>query len=79
MGKKGKKGNRGNRGNKGNIGGYVVNLISRIHFIPLFFCPFAHAYLMKKNIKAVLAWSFVGIPLLWGLYQTVIKSLALLQ
>ena len=34
---------------------------------------------MKKSIKVALAWTFVSIPLLWGIAQTVIKSLALVQ
>ncbi|WP_173664800.1 hypothetical protein [Hymenobacter sp. AT01-02] len=29
--------------------------------------------------SAVLAWLFVGIPLLWGVSQTFIKALALFQ
>lgn len=32
---------------------------------------------MKKKYKLILSWLFVGIPLVWGITQTVIKSLAL--
>lgn len=28
-------------------------------------------------LKLILAWGFVGIPLLWGLYQTLSNALAL--
>jgi hypothetical protein len=31
------------------------------------------------SLKLVLAWSFVGIPLLWGVWQTVLNSLKLFQ
>jgi hypothetical protein len=31
----------------------------------------------KFDLRVVLAWMFVGIPLLWGISQTLIKSLAL--
>ena len=30
-------------------------------------------------ILLVIAWTFVGIPLAWGVYQTFIKSLALFK
>ena len=30
-------------------------------------------------IKLILAWGFVGIPLLWGVYKTVINALKLFQ
>jgi hypothetical protein len=30
-------------------------------------------------VPVVLAWLFVGIPLLWGITQTLIKSLALFE
>jgi|GEM_PF-6328848 len=38
---------------------------------------------MKNNRKGleprvILAWLFVGLPLIWGIYQTIMKSLALL-
>jgi hypothetical protein len=33
----------------------------------------------QQLIKVALAWAFVGIPLLWGISQTIIKSLALFQ
>jgi hypothetical protein len=33
----------------------------------------------QKTLKVALAWAFVGIPLLWGVSQTIIKSLALFQ
>lgn len=29
-------------------------------------------------IKLIIAWVFVGIPLAWGVYQSVMKSLPLL-
>ncbi len=31
----------------------------------------------KFDIRVLLAWLFVGIPLLWGITQTILKSLAL--
>jgi hypothetical protein len=34
---------------------------------------------MKKPLKVILFWSFVGIPLVWGVVQTLMKSLALFQ
>jgi hypothetical protein len=34
---------------------------------------------MKKSLKLLLSWSFVGIPLLWGILQTIIKSMALFK
>lgn len=30
-------------------------------------------------VRLVIAWSVVGIPLLWGVSQTLIKALALFQ
>jgi hypothetical protein len=30
-------------------------------------------------IRLAIAWSFVGIPLLWGISQTLIKALALFE
>ena len=30
-----------------------------------------------SKINVLLAWMFVGIPLLWGVYQVVVKSLTL--
>lgn len=30
-------------------------------------------------LRLVLAWGFVGIPLVWGVYQTVIKAWALFR
>jgi hypothetical protein len=32
-----------------------------------------------NRIKVFLAWLFVGIPLLWGVSQTLLKSMALFQ
>jgi len=32
-----------------------------------------------NKIKLVLAWSFVGIPLLWGVYNTMAKAVLLFQ
>ena len=32
-----------------------------------------------NGLKLVLAWGFVGIPLAWGVVQTVINSLKLFQ
>ncbi len=38
---------------------------------------------MKTNIKfyfkIITTWLFVGIPLIWGVVQTIIKSLALFK
>jgi hypothetical protein len=31
------------------------------------------------TVKLLLAWSFVGIPLAWGVWQVVVKSLALFK
>ncbi len=31
------------------------------------------------SVKLAAAWAFVGIPLLWGLIQTVINALALFR
>jgi len=31
----------------------------------------------KLDLRMAIAWLFVGIPLLWGVIQTLIKSLAL--
>jgi hypothetical protein len=33
----------------------------------------------KINLRLMVAWIFVGIPLLWGVTQTLIKSFALFQ
>jgi hypothetical protein len=30
-------------------------------------------------LRLILAWGFVGIPLFWGVYQTVIKTAALFR
>jgi len=30
-------------------------------------------------LRLVLAWGFVGIPLVWGVYQTVVKAWALFR
>jgi hypothetical protein len=37
---------------------------------------------MEKNdngfsLKVILAWLFVGLPLIWGISQTILKSMAL--
>ena len=32
-----------------------------------------------NTVKLILAWGFVGIPLLWGVYKTLINALALFQ
>ena len=32
---------------------------------------------MKNQIKLVIYWSIVGIPLAWGIAQTILKSMAL--
>ena len=32
-----------------------------------------------NGLKLVLAWGFVGIPLLWGVIETVINALKLFQ
>ena len=34
---------------------------------------------MKQRIALILAWLVVGIPIAWGVTQTVIKSLALFR
>jgi hypothetical protein len=36
---------------------------------------------MAENnaLKLVLAWGFVGIPLAWGVYETVLNALKLFQ
>ena len=31
------------------------------------------------TLLLALAWSFVGIPLAWGVYETILKSLALFK
>ena len=31
------------------------------------------------TLRLVLSWGLVGIPLAWGVYQTIVKSLALFQ
>lgn len=33
----------------------------------------------NRTIKLILAWSFVGIPLLWGVAQTLRNALKLFQ
>jgi hypothetical protein len=33
----------------------------------------------NNGLKLVLAWGFVGIPLAWGVYKTVINALLLFQ
>ena len=33
----------------------------------------------SPTLLLVLAWSFVGIPLSWGVYETLLKSLALFK
>jgi hypothetical protein len=30
-----------------------------------------------NTVKLILAWGFVGIPLLWGVYKTLVNALAL--
>jgi hypothetical protein len=32
-----------------------------------------------NTIKLVLAWSFVGIPLIWGVYETLANAVLLFQ
>ena len=32
-----------------------------------------------NTVKLVLAWSFVGIPLIWGVYNTLAKAALLFQ
>ena len=32
-----------------------------------------------NGIKLVLAWGFVGIPLIWGVYNTVLNALLLFK
>ena len=32
-----------------------------------------------NGVKLVLAWSFVGIPLLWGVYKTLANAVLLFQ
>ena len=32
-----------------------------------------------NTVKLVLAWSFVGIPLLWGVYKTLANAVLLFQ
>jgi hypothetical protein len=32
-----------------------------------------------NKLKLVLAWSFVGIPLIWGVYNTLAKAVLLFQ
>ena len=36
-------------------------------------------YKKTSPVTVIIAWIIVGIPLLWGVYQTLIKSLALFQ
>lgn len=33
----------------------------------------------SRFVTVALAWLFVGLPLLWGVAQTIVKSLALFQ
>jgi len=33
----------------------------------------------RKLLPVVMAWMFVGIPLLWGVSQTLVKALALFK
>jgi len=33
----------------------------------------------SKKLPVILAWMFVGIPLLWGVSQTLVKALALFK
>lgn len=33
----------------------------------------------NKRFQVILAWLFVGLPLIWGVLQTLEKSLALFQ
>lgn len=32
-----------------------------------------------NTVKLVLAWSFVGIPLIWGVYNTLVRAALLFQ
>jgi hypothetical protein len=34
---------------------------------------------MRHRVALILAWLFVGIPIAWGVTQTIIKSLALFK
>jgi hypothetical protein len=39
-----------------------------------------HADVSDANtVKLVLAWSFVGVPLLWGVYKTLTNAILLFQ
>lgn len=33
----------------------------------------------NNGLKLILAWGFVGIPLCWGVWQTILNSLKLFQ
>jgi len=33
----------------------------------------------SMNVKLILAWGFVGIPLTWGVIQTIINAMKLFQ
>ncbi|MEM1215376.1 MAG: oxalate:formate antiporter [Bacteroidota bacterium] len=33
----------------------------------------------SSSLKVILAWLFVGLPLVWGVSQTIVKSLTLFQ
>ena len=33
----------------------------------------------RNGLKLVLAWGFVGIPLAWGVFETILNSLKLFQ
>lgn len=37
------------------------------------------AYDPATRLKLTMAWLFVGIPLAWGVYQVVVKALALFR
>lgn len=34
---------------------------------------------MTNQVKLILAWGFVGIPLVWGVYNTLLNALKLFQ
>ena len=34
---------------------------------------------MGNGLKLVLAWGFVGIPLIWGVYETAVNAAKLFQ
>ena len=37
------------------------------------------AHGVSNGLKLVLAWGFVGIPLLWGVYGTLVNAMKLFQ